>query len=90
MLKKYSDLNFSDRNMPCQEYPGSWIICSHDSSNLTIKMSLSEAYEAGRLLSKTHNNVYIFWLCSNNDPRIKESWFNQKIKHGQFNIYSGN
>ena len=88
MLKNFSELNFHERNHPCHEYPGWWTVINGTGNYTFHKRSMTEAYEIARSLAKINESVSVYWECSMDDPRQKETWFNAHYKHGQFNIYS--
>lgn len=87
-LPKFSELNVYNRNKPCQEYPGIWTVDFGEIGKTIIKKSMHEAYDLARNLTKSHDNVYVYWTCSLDDPRQKEIWFNPHYKHGSFNVHS--
>lgn len=87
-LKKLSELNSHERNHPCDEFPGLWTVINGTRNRTFYKRSMTEAYEIARNLAKTNDSVTVYWTCSIDDPRQKETWFNVHYKHGQFNFYS--
>lgn len=89
MLKNFSELNFHERNHPCHEYPGLWTVINGARNRIFYKRSMTEAYEIAKDLAKTNDIVYVWWSCSEDDPRLKEKWFNCHYNHGQLITYSG-
>ena len=98
-LPTYAALTSVNRGEPCQEYPGDWIIhlpiphqgqTEHKCTSLGAARQTAErilmAFESAKL-EYDPTQVTISWKCSDNDPRVGETWFTGFYTHGKYNIF---
>jgi len=75
-MKPYALLGTHERNQPCLEYPGTWLVFV-DGNDGRGYNTLYEAAEKARELAEQNpdSKIQIGWECSNNDPRVGQVWF---------------
>jgi hypothetical protein len=101
MLMKYAELGTVHRNQPCQEYPGSWLLCTpkylEDKGYSSCSYSTQELAQAAGLdlinkleaaaVEYSPYDICLCWGASDNDPRIGQVWFTGFYKLGNWNVY---
>lgn len=88
MLKPYSKLETYERNQPCLEYPGRWLVYV-DGNQETPRDSFEEALSlANKLWNETDGaTISICWNASDNDPRIGKTWFTGFFQCGKIDSF---
>jgi hypothetical protein len=105
VLKRYADLGNVHRTEPCMEYPGEWMLCIPKALEEKSReyyreshASQKEARDCGdRLLAWLEYNrieynpreITVCWKCSDEDPRIGQTWFTPFYRHGNWTFFGG-
>lgn len=87
-LKPYDKLETYERNQPCLEYPGEWLVYVGGNQETPCD-SFEDALRLGHQLwdASTSTAIDISWKCSDNDPRIGEVWFTGFYVCGQIDSF---
>lgn len=102
MLKAFAELGDVYRNAPCQEYPGTWMLCppqhleamgygssstySSDAEAIAAGNALLDKLEAAKVEYDT-TDLSVCWKASDNDPRVGEVWFTGFYKLGSWSHF---
>lgn len=96
-MKKFAELKGYERNAPCQEYPGRWLVYypnrkvedQHEFPTFeeayTFAKTKEGCFPEDPFLSPIH--VSICWDASEDDPRIGKVWFTGFYQHGKFDQF---
>lgn len=96
MLKKLSELDTAQRNAPCQEYPGEWLVYvngEHFGTFTTFMLAKQAACEASfrhaevEMKPGVTEKISVCWAANSNDPRIGEVWFTSFYEKGFYDSY---
>lgn len=81
LLKKFADLG-NERHIPCQEYPGSWLVFA-DGKEVAKRQTFEDALScADAVWQADIDKVSVCWMASDNDPRWGQTWFTPFYQHG--------
>ena len=102
-LKTFAELGTRHRGEPCQEYPGTWIVTHPEFSGSAPRAKREDdfpnfqealAFARKRIvvleeqrIEYNPREITIFWKCSDNDPRIGQTWFTPYYQHGKFSMF---
>jgi hypothetical protein len=86
-VKTYAELTHVDRGDPCAEYPGQWIVYSGGEVAGTFTDSVAAIVSATHIVEARNDRVSVCWACSDDDPRVGQTWFTGFYTFGRFDQF---